>query len=73
MPYLMADQEKEFQTRRDANEGAKGEGYHERPSFPFQRRQPISDANLTEQVGQCMGDVGMHEPRGNDEMRVRMR
>jgi hypothetical protein len=73
MPYLMADQEKEFQTRRDVNEEAKGVGYLEQPSFPFQRWPPISDASLTEQVGQCMGGVGMHVRRGNDEMRVRMR
>lgn len=69
----MANQEKESRIRRDVNEEAKGVGYRERPSFPFQQRRPISDVNLTGQVGQRMGDVGMHGLQGNDERGVRMR
>lgn len=69
----MANQEKESRIRRDVNGEAKGVGYLERPSFPFQQRRPISDVNLTEQVGQRMGDVGMRELQRNDEQGVQMR
>jgi len=69
----MANQEKESRIHRDVNEEAKGVDYRERPSFPFRQRRPISDVNLTEQVGQRMGDVGMHELQENDEQGVRMR
>lgn len=69
----MANQEKESRIRRDVNGEGKGVDYRERPSFLFQQRRPISDVNLTEQVGQRMGDVGMRELQRNDEQGVQMR